>query len=199
MRIQVRSLALLSGLRIWHCRELWCRLAATAPIRPLAWEPPCAAGAALKRQKEKRSHLFMSVNPRDALLLTWYFEPCTVSAMRMGADGVCHRRCVWWLVPRDEDIVSDGSWLASVLSRRRVNGWSRVAGPLCLGCQRLQLLAWPRVGKWPPCTWAFTGFGRPAWAWHLEQIPCFPSPGSKRSYSLLPNPIPYNRWKEPEP
>ena len=25
---------------------LWCRLAATAPIRPLAWEPPYAAGAA---------------------------------------------------------------------------------------------------------------------------------------------------------
>ena len=30
---------------------LWCRPAATAPIRPLAWEPPYAAGAALKRQK----------------------------------------------------------------------------------------------------------------------------------------------------
>ena len=30
---------------------LWCRLAATAPIRPLAWEPPCATGVALKRQK----------------------------------------------------------------------------------------------------------------------------------------------------
>ena len=25
---------------------LWCRLAATAPIGPLAWEPPYAAGAA---------------------------------------------------------------------------------------------------------------------------------------------------------
>ena len=30
---------------------LWCRLAATARIRPLAWEPPYAVGAALKRQK----------------------------------------------------------------------------------------------------------------------------------------------------
>ena len=28
MRLQVQSLALLSGLRIWHCRELWCRLQA---------------------------------------------------------------------------------------------------------------------------------------------------------------------------
>jgi len=25
MRLQVRSLALLSGSRIWHCHELWCR------------------------------------------------------------------------------------------------------------------------------------------------------------------------------
>ena len=37
---------------------LWIlrRSAATAPVRPLAWEPPCAAGAALdnaKRQKMK--------------------------------------------------------------------------------------------------------------------------------------------------
>mgnify|MGYP007088182029 CR=1 FL=1 len=29
---------------------LWCRPAATAPIEPLAWEPPYAAGAALRRQ-----------------------------------------------------------------------------------------------------------------------------------------------------
>ena len=30
---------------------LWRRPAATAPIRPLAWEPLYAAGAALKRTK----------------------------------------------------------------------------------------------------------------------------------------------------
>ena len=39
---------------------LWllCRPAATSPIRPLAWKPPYAAGAALemaKRQKKKKS------------------------------------------------------------------------------------------------------------------------------------------------
>ena len=28
---------------------LWSRLAATVPIRPLAWEPPYAVGAALKK------------------------------------------------------------------------------------------------------------------------------------------------------
>ena len=32
---------------------LWCGLAATALMRPLAWEPPYAAGVALKRQKDQ--------------------------------------------------------------------------------------------------------------------------------------------------
>ena len=30
---------------------LWCRLAATAPIRPLAWESPCATGVAIEKTK----------------------------------------------------------------------------------------------------------------------------------------------------
>ena len=33
---------------------LWRRLAATVPIRPLAWGPPYAVGVALKTQKDKR-------------------------------------------------------------------------------------------------------------------------------------------------
>ena len=33
---------------------LWCRPAATAPIGPLAWEPPYTAGVALKRQKGQK-------------------------------------------------------------------------------------------------------------------------------------------------
>ena len=32
---------------------LWHRPMATAPIPPLAWEPPYAVGVALKRQKKK--------------------------------------------------------------------------------------------------------------------------------------------------
>ena len=31
---------------------LWCRPAAAAPILPLAWEPPHASGAALKKQNK---------------------------------------------------------------------------------------------------------------------------------------------------
>jgi len=45
---------------------LWCRLVATAPIRPLAWEPPYAAGAALekaKRQKKKK-HTWVNISTK---------------------------------------------------------------------------------------------------------------------------------------
>ena len=33
---------------------LWCRPAAVALIRPLAWEPPCITGTALKRQQQQK-------------------------------------------------------------------------------------------------------------------------------------------------
>ena len=50
-RLQVQSLASLSGLRIRRCHELWCRPAAVAPTVPLVWELPYAMGAALKKIK----------------------------------------------------------------------------------------------------------------------------------------------------
>ena len=56
MRMQVRSLASLSGLRIQCCRELWYR---PATICPLAWEPPFASGMALKRKRKKIFTLIM--------------------------------------------------------------------------------------------------------------------------------------------
>ena len=71
MRLWVQSLTSLSGLRMQRCLELWCRSqtrfrlrsgvavtvvwpAVVAPIRPLAWEPPYAAGTALKSKKKKK-------------------------------------------------------------------------------------------------------------------------------------------------
>ena len=73
MRLQVRSLASLSGLGIRRFRELWCRSkmrlgssvavavvcgpAATALIGPLAWEPLYATGAALKSKKKKKKEV----------------------------------------------------------------------------------------------------------------------------------------------
>ena len=49
---------------------LWCRPAATAPIRPLTWEPPYAMGEALKkkdkRQKTKNKQKTMGLISRWA-------------------------------------------------------------------------------------------------------------------------------------
>ena len=49
--------SLIPGLAQWvkdpALLWLWCRLAAAAPIQPLAWEPPYAVGAVLKKKKEK--------------------------------------------------------------------------------------------------------------------------------------------------
>ena len=33
---------------------LWCRLAAPAPIGPLVWEPPYAAGKTIEETKKKK-------------------------------------------------------------------------------------------------------------------------------------------------
>ena len=72
MRIWVQSMVLHSGKRagiamicgVGHRRGLdptllwlWCRPAAIALIRPLAWKPPCAVGVAIKyKQKESKTH-----------------------------------------------------------------------------------------------------------------------------------------------
>ena len=88
MRVQVRSLATLSGLRIQCCPELrcrgsdiaqitillwlWYRLAAAALIQPLAWELPHALGVALKSKiKRERESDFNCISFRTA----WYLLP----------------------------------------------------------------------------------------------------------------------------
>ena len=68
-RTQVQSLASLSGLRIRHCRELWCRSqtrlgssiavmwcrpATTAPVGTLAWEPPYNPENPTKHKKNQK-------------------------------------------------------------------------------------------------------------------------------------------------
>ena len=42
---------------------LWCRPAATALIRLLAWEPPYAMGAVLKRQRKRKETVSPDENP----------------------------------------------------------------------------------------------------------------------------------------
>ena len=55
---------------------LWFRLAAIAPIRPLAWECPYAAGVALKRQKrkKKRKKYMYIINVETSAVLLIYWE-----------------------------------------------------------------------------------------------------------------------------
>ena len=62
-------LGLAQWVKIWHCPELWCwlqmwfisgiavvvcRPVATAPVWPLAWEPPYAMGVALKKKNQNK-------------------------------------------------------------------------------------------------------------------------------------------------
>ena len=50
-----------SGSRVAVLLWLWCRPVATAPIRPLAWEPPYAESAALEKTKTKKKKIHLSV------------------------------------------------------------------------------------------------------------------------------------------
>ena len=76
MRMQVQSLAMLSGYEAsiamscgvgLRCSSdltllwLWRSLEATALTRPLAWEPPRAAGTALKRKKERKKRKIINM------------------------------------------------------------------------------------------------------------------------------------------
>ena len=66
MRIQIQSLALLSGLKDLVLQWLWCRLAAAAPIWALARELPYAPPVALKKQNKQTK------NPEIVNYSQWY-------------------------------------------------------------------------------------------------------------------------------
>ena len=54
---------------------MWCRPAASAPIQPLAWEPPGALGAALKRQKKKKERKKRNTEyGSSSWLITWQYK-----------------------------------------------------------------------------------------------------------------------------
>ena len=69
MKMPVWSLASLSGLRIWHFHELWCKLAAVVPIQPLAWELPYAVPATLKEKKKKDLKIWKITNNEGYFLM----------------------------------------------------------------------------------------------------------------------------------
>ena len=61
------------------CGSASCRLAATALIRPLAWEPPYAAGAAqemAKRQKKKEKEKEKKKRKlQNKIIIKYHFIP----------------------------------------------------------------------------------------------------------------------------
>ena len=105
--MQVWSLALLSGLRIQHCTELWYRLqrwlgsciavavAAIALIPPQAWKFPCALSAALKRQKQKNK---TNKQTKNSFAVPWWLSGlrvwchcCGMGSFPGLGTSVCYR------------------------------------------------------------------------------------------------------------
>ena len=133
---QVQSLALLSGLRIWHCCERWCwshtrlgsdmlwpwrRLAAVAPFPCLTWNPPYAEAAALKSKKKKIWEPF------------WKWEPQGNEKSGKQKNWCCHQIgiSIWECGCQRTELVwgyDDEDWMIGVMqvqvSRCR---WERAA------------------------------------------------------------------------
>ena len=59
---------------------IWRRLAAVAPIQPLAWELPYVMGVALKKKKEKKEK-YKKIKKKKMELPLWLsrLRTCTVS------------------------------------------------------------------------------------------------------------------------
>ena len=75
---------------------LWPRSAATAPIGPLAWEPPYTVGAALKRTKKTKKKLLLTI--ANAYFVYSWFQPLKKQIL----DKINFLRCEyyhsWWLL-----------------------------------------------------------------------------------------------------
>ena len=66
---------------------LWCEPAATAPIPPVAWEPPYAMGVALKKKNKKQKQ--KKTRQKQETLLPGYLAP---REAKVGvADGTAGR------------------------------------------------------------------------------------------------------------
>ena len=70
MRIQVQSPGLAQWVKDLVLLWLWCRSSATAPIRPLAWEPPGKKKKRVKSPYHVRQHpLLVLLSPFKLFLL----------------------------------------------------------------------------------------------------------------------------------
>ena len=89
MRLRDRSLAFLNGIAMscgagHRCGSdpallwIWCRPAATALIRPLAWEPPYAMSVALEKTKNKNKNKNVAFQESNSGVLL-SIRPCATA------------------------------------------------------------------------------------------------------------------------
>ena len=83
----IQNLALLP----WVLR-LWCRPAAAAPIRPLAWGLLYVAGAALKGKKKKKLNFLVPIFSAFRLTLS------SSGAAGVQRSGLCNSLQIFWCV-----------------------------------------------------------------------------------------------------
>ena len=80
---------LIPDLAQWVKDRLWCRPAASALIRPLAWKLPHATGEALKRYKKKVTPVINEWNQIKAVFLRLF---CMVFPNLSLTGKACGRR-----------------------------------------------------------------------------------------------------------
>ena len=82
----------------------WCRPAATALVRPLAWEPPNATGVALKRQKKKGILMLWAQQSLPLAVYSCVLSFCSGTCWVLGEAPRQHKKglrkascvCVCW-------------------------------------------------------------------------------------------------------
>ena len=94
---------------------LWCRPVATAPIRPLVWEHPHAAGMALKRQnKPNKQKYFCTLESTSVLLcfvfIFYWFQKLWADALWY-ITTVCIKTVVLYKFWADFALWCDAVWL----------------------------------------------------------------------------------------
>jgi len=63
---------------------LWCRQAATAPIQPLAWELPYAAGVTLKKKKERKKRKKFLKSTMACLVVAYHSQHSSNGRVMVG-------------------------------------------------------------------------------------------------------------------
>ena len=114
---------------------LWCRQATTAPLGPLAWELPYAAGVALKRKQTKKN---VDLSPS---VLSYISISSSASKGDIPLlDGECY------LFGQKADIIiCIYSWFAFSSDsslQQGAAGWEDMARGSVLSCPMMQTLQW---------------------------------------------------------